>query len=252
MYLGSADKFDRDTAKLLLSAYRPNGADAQDPVFKEALELAQRDPELARWFRGERDFDQMISSKLRLIEPPVVLEAAILAGLRTTFIPRYRFIYWPAIAAALVLGLLLLWQMALNLPRKQDRFIAFHSAALADFKPLPRLDLLATTLQETQEFLQTKAAPTAPALPLALAVLSTAGCKTFVWEGQPGSLTCFDLPGGQLLHLFVIDKNAFKRQPIPTGFRKIGDWTVKFSESNGMVMMWVSRAPVEKIKQFVF
>jgi hypothetical protein len=42
-----------------------------------------------------------------------------------------------------------------------------------------------------------------------------------------------------------------KSQPIPTGFRKIGDWTVKFSESNGMVMMWVSRAPVEKIKQFV-
>ena len=102
MYLGSADKFDRDNAKLMLSAYRPNGADAQDPVFKEALELAQRDPELARWFRGERDFDQMISSKLRLIEPPVVLEAAILAGLRTTSIPRYGFIYWPAIVAALV------------------------------------------------------------------------------------------------------------------------------------------------------
>jgi hypothetical protein len=52
---------------------------------------------------------------------------------------------------------LLLWQMALNIPPKQDRFIAFHSAALA----------------------------------------------------------------------------------------------VKFSESNRMVMMWVSRAPVERIKQFV-
>ena len=143
------------------------------------------------------------------------LEAAILAGLRTTSIPRYRFIYWPVIAAALVLGLLLLWQMALNIPSKQDRFIAFHSAALADFKPLPRLDLLGTTLQETQQFIQTKAAPTAPTLPLALAVLSTAGCKTLVWEGQPESLTCFNLPGCQLLHLFVIDKNAFKRQPIP-------------------------------------
>jgi hypothetical protein len=51
--------------------------------------------------------------------------------------------------------------------------------------------------------------------------------------------------------LFVIDKNAFKHQPIATGFRKIGDWTIKFSESNGMVMMRVSMAPVEKIKQFV-
>jgi hypothetical protein len=43
-----------------------------------------------------------------------------------------------------------------------------------------------------------------------------------------------------------------KSQPIPTGFRQIGDWTVKFSESNGMVMMWLSRATVEKIKQFVW
>ena len=82
-------------------------------------------------------------------------------GFALLLFPRYRFIYWPAIAAALVLGLLLLWQMALNIPPKQDRFIAFHSAALADFKPLPRLDLLGTTLQETQEFIQTKAAPTA-------------------------------------------------------------------------------------------
>jgi hypothetical protein len=56
MYSDSADKFDRDNAKLLLSAYRPNGADAQDPVFKEALELTQRDPELARWFRGRAGF----------------------------------------------------------------------------------------------------------------------------------------------------------------------------------------------------
>ena len=129
--------------------------------------------------------------------------------------------------------------------------MAFYSDGLADFKPLSHLDLLATTFQQTQEFIQTKAAPTAPALPVALGALPTAGCKTFVWQGQPVSLTCFNLPGGQLLHLFVIDKNAFKSQPIPTGFRKIGDWNVTFSESNGVVIMWASRAPVEEIKQFV-
>ena len=56
MYLGSADKFDRDNAKLLLSAYRPNGADAQDPVFKEALELAQRDPETGKMVSGRAGF----------------------------------------------------------------------------------------------------------------------------------------------------------------------------------------------------
>jgi hypothetical protein len=83
-------------AKFLLSAYRPNGADARDPVFEEALQRAQYDPELASWFRDERNFDRVISSKLRSIAPPSNLEAAILAGLRSTSIPRHRFIYWPA------------------------------------------------------------------------------------------------------------------------------------------------------------
>jgi hypothetical protein len=87
-------------------------------------------------------------------------------------------------------------------------------------------------------------------VPAALAGLSTAGCKTFVWEGQQVSLTCFNLPGGQLLHLFVIDRKAFKGQLIPTGFRKIGNWNAKFSESSAMVMMWVSHAQVEEIRQF--
>jgi hypothetical protein len=41
-----------ESAKFLLSAYRPNGTDAHDPVFKEALEQAPCDPELATWFRG--------------------------------------------------------------------------------------------------------------------------------------------------------------------------------------------------------
>jgi hypothetical protein len=63
-----------ECAKFLLSAYRPNGADARDPVFKEALEQVQRDPVLARWFREQRDFDEMISAKLRLVEPPAGLE----------------------------------------------------------------------------------------------------------------------------------------------------------------------------------
>jgi hypothetical protein len=81
--------------------------------------------------------------------------------------------------------------------------------------------------------------------------LPTAGCKTFAWEGQPASLTCIILPTGQTLHLFVIDQKAFQGQPVPTGSQKIGGWIVKFSGSDGVVMMWVSRATVEEIKQFV-
>jgi hypothetical protein len=67
-------------AKLVLSAYRPSGADAWDPLFEEALEQTKRDPELMEWFMKQRAFDDVIVSKLRTIEPPVGLHAEILAG----------------------------------------------------------------------------------------------------------------------------------------------------------------------------
>src|SRR5260370_13500363 len=61
--------------------YRPNGADAQDPVFREALEQATRDPELGAWFKEQRGFDSMIADKLSGIEPPATLRSAILDGI---------------------------------------------------------------------------------------------------------------------------------------------------------------------------
>ena len=61
-------------AKLVLSAYRPNGADARDPFFEQALQQAKRDPELMEWFEKQRAFDRVMVAKLRTIEPPARLE----------------------------------------------------------------------------------------------------------------------------------------------------------------------------------
>jgi hypothetical protein len=240
-----------ETAKFLLSCYRSSGADARDPFFKEALEQAERDPELASWFREQREFDEIFAAKLRLIEPPADLEAVILAGLRTTSAPRYAFVRWLPIAAALVLGLIVLGQMRLSAPAEKDRFMAFYSYATADFNPLPHLDHLTKSFAQVREFIKNKGAPLPSAVPIRVAGLPTAGCKTFIWEEQAASLICFTLPGGELLHLFAIDKKVFKGQSIPVGFQKLGNWNVEFSEANGTVMMWVSRAPLEVIKQFV-
>jgi hypothetical protein len=67
-------------AKFLLSVYRPNGADAEDPAFKEALAQAQRDPTLGSWFREQQAFDELIFAKLRSIEVPANFPTAILGG----------------------------------------------------------------------------------------------------------------------------------------------------------------------------
>ena len=59
-----------EAAKFVLNAYRPNGADAQDPVFRDALEQAACDPDLAAWFKEQRSFDSLIAGKLAEFQPP--------------------------------------------------------------------------------------------------------------------------------------------------------------------------------------
>ena len=92
------------SAKFVLNAYRPNGADAQDPVFRDALEQAARDPELAGWFKEQRSFDSLIAGKLAEFQPPAALYSTILAGIANRS-PVRRFAFRPLLALAAVLVL---------------------------------------------------------------------------------------------------------------------------------------------------
>jgi len=94
-------------AKFILGAYRPDGRDAGDPAFAEALAQAEHDPELRTWFEKQRKFDAAFSAKLQAIAPPAGLREAILAGSRISAgQPKRRWWtnpVWLAAAAALVL-----------------------------------------------------------------------------------------------------------------------------------------------------
>ncbi|MBV8142971.1 MAG: hypothetical protein JOZ60_13110, partial [Verrucomicrobia bacterium] len=90
-----------ESAKFVLNAYRPNGADAQDPVFRAALEQATRDPELAEWFKEQRLFDSLIVAKLAELQPPATLYSAILDGVANRSSAR-RFTMRPLLALAAV------------------------------------------------------------------------------------------------------------------------------------------------------
>src|SRR6476661_7308238 len=105
-------EFTNQSAKFVLNAYRPNGADAQDPVFRDALEQAARDPELAAWFKEQRSFDSLIAEKLAEVQPPAALYSTILAGIANRS-PVRRFSFWPllALAALLVLSGMILVPM---------------------------------------------------------------------------------------------------------------------------------------------
>ncbi len=69
---------DSREAKKILALYRPGGIDAADAKMAEALEAAQRDPELAAWFEQHCAVFNAIRGKLKEIPVPADLKRRII------------------------------------------------------------------------------------------------------------------------------------------------------------------------------
>src|SRR6266498_839691 len=97
---------NREEARFILHAYRPNGEDAHDPQFEEALALVRTDPELAHWFAREQALDAAIARRIRSVQPPPELTNQLLLA-RKVIRPRpwWRKPAW--IAAAAIVALLI-------------------------------------------------------------------------------------------------------------------------------------------------
>ncbi|NJM37077.1 MAG: DUF3379 domain-containing protein [Akkermansiaceae bacterium] len=70
-----------EKAKFILGNFRPDGADACDPDFAEALKLAIENRELGEWFAKERAFDSTFSAALNSVDLPENLHEDILRWL---------------------------------------------------------------------------------------------------------------------------------------------------------------------------
>jgi len=243
-----------ESAKFVLNAYRPSGADAQDPVFRAALEQASRDPELAAWFKEQRSFDALIAGKLAEVQPPATLYSTIMAGLANrSSIRRFNFRPFLALAAVLVLSGSVLLPLYMENSSKSKSMEQYQRTNLTMLNSVPALELDLTTadFSRTQEYLSEKKAPCIPSLPGSLLDLPTAGCKTLQWQGQELSLTCFRLPSGELLHVFVIDEKAFRAVNVGNNFKDMDGWHFKCERRAGMLLMFVSRASMAEIKQYI-
>lgn len=70
----------RNEARRLLSAYGVGGQDADDPRFREALEMLKADPELAQWFAREQSWDSIIMEQFASFPVPPGLKSRLLAA----------------------------------------------------------------------------------------------------------------------------------------------------------------------------
>jgi len=73
------EKMDKNHAKFILQSYRPDGADAADADFQEALQLAAGDRELGQWLAQERSHDAIFVEALSDVNIPDSLRDDLLS-----------------------------------------------------------------------------------------------------------------------------------------------------------------------------
>lgn len=73
---------DKEQARFILQSFRPDGADAEDPDFAEALAAAAADRELGDWLAAERAQDAAFAAALSHLAIPHDLREHIIAVLK--------------------------------------------------------------------------------------------------------------------------------------------------------------------------
>jgi hypothetical protein len=246
-------------ASFLLGAYRPNGADSSDPDFTGALEQAARDPQLKAAFEGQRRFDSVVAASVQSIPVPADLRSRILTGGQISrpgssihplpWAESARRL-WPIAAMIALLASLGAWY---SIHSRHDSE-AWEGQALDALNQLlagtAKFDASSPRLADLQQWLRSNGSPSESALPAGLQHLASLGCKTLSWNGHPISIICFHGPGGELVHLAMMDRSALVKPP-PDGhpiYETRDGWRLACWSQGNMAMMLATRAPESQLR----
>lgn len=215
---------DSQEAKFILQAYRPDGRDAANPVFQQALAQAKSDPSLAAWLADEQAFDTAISRKLRSVPTPHTLKPAILAGLHLS--QQVRWWSQPSLwAVATSLVLLLGSIVVLKTHQGPSMTLGEFRSHATDYVSQIELQHRSVDVNELQGWLKQQNSPSGKILPAALSKAQSIGCRTLTWNGSKVALICFQ--SEPELHLFIVRTSDLRNAPdgtIPL-FAKTGNIT---------------------------
>jgi hypothetical protein len=234
---------DNREAKFILNAYRPDGQDANDPRFAEALEQVRRDPILQHWFDESIAFDAMVTENLIATPVPSDLRESILTGVRVTRVPHWknRWRKW-AIAAAVVLSAtlgVLVWHSSRPAPVVGWQLQALDAILSAIARNESHFDVISRNPADLVKWLRENSAPAGKKLPHQLDKLPGIGCKTFFWRGKPVSLICFTLPEGRAIHLVMTNVSTESDRAIKHEAKVIqqGHWATATWREGDMIYM---------------
>lgn len=201
---------NREAAKIVLAACRPNGADANDPLVAEALALVQCDAELRAWFEAEQAADKAIAAKLKAAPLPEDLLARVRSGIQARIAVRSRR-RSPTLAMAASLALLgLIAALWFNrTPTAPPGTFAAYRVEMTQFlRTFPQLDLATDRLPEVRAWLSQQHPLVQAKIPTGMERFPSIGCRTVEWQGKKLALLCF-MAEGQVVHVFVMPRTAF-------------------------------------------
>lgn len=246
---------DKQEAKRVLQAYRPNGPDTTDPAFAEALTLAEADPELKAWWQAQQAFDQKVTAKLGEVPLPDDLRDTILAGREIDpFAPQPHRFFWLAAAAAV--AILCAVGTSFHSAREDARHVSsdtYDEAALGFLgNDAPALGMTSSDHDKIVAWLKDQQAPMGD-LPAKMSTLPSVGCQKFVVQGHTVSLICFTMAEGKLVHLFVVDQDALLDPPTRSApeFRQMYGWSTASWSDGRMSYMLATQASPDALRQLL-
>lgn len=228
-------------ARAILSLYRPQSEDEDDPFFAEALHLARQDKELAKWFADEISFDEIIAGKLAEQEVPARLRATLLASVEAR--PRFQWNWFSALGlAAATAAVTLLVSLGFHQPAgKESHLVDNYRTEMVGFVDLPpTLAVETNDLQKVSHWLAENTGTTPINFPSGARQLPALGCRALTYHGYQVGLTCFQRKNGQLVHLLVVNRAAFGQAELPAErqFAKVGEWaTATWSEGDKVYLL---------------
>ena len=218
---------EKDEAKYLLQSYRPNGKDAEDPHFEDALALTQSDPEMQGWFARQQGISLALDKKLQEIPVPKDLKAKILSGKMERDNPRHWSLGHTLAAAAIILILLTPVAYYANLfqPSGPRTYAAMKLDMGTYLSRFFVLEMQSENMDEIQSYLSNKHGFTNFKVPETLSNYPGIGCQMIDWHRQSIALICF-VVDNEVVHLFIMDADEFDDEPdslIPE-FEQVNRW----------------------------
>jgi len=244
---------DKQEAKQVLQALRPQDLGTNKPDVIEALGFVASDPELKAWWEAQQAFDRRVAAKLKEVPLPADLRATILTGRKIEpFTPQPRLSLW--LAAAAVVAILCVAGTSMQIsafgPLPRTEYTAAILPLLND--DAPALGMTSSDQDKIAAWLKERNAPMGT-LPTKMTALSTVGCQKFVVHGHTVSLICFVMAGGGIAHLFIVDQQALSDPPANNSpeFNQVQGWSTAAWSDGRMSYLLATEAGPDALKQLL-